>query len=529
MRDPRRRRRAGTRHPLGRHLNETVRVSPAVAARRALWGVTAVAWLGVLRLAVAFLHNELQWEYVASHSRADAPWYYRLAGVWGGGEGSLLLFAAVVGAVACIAARRVQRPAALWTATFSVAGLVLLDLLAASPFHRLDVPAVRGFGLTPILEHPAMAIHPPLLYVGLGCTLAAAMVALDGGDPAAWLRATVAVTTLAMTIGALWSYVEQGWGGYWAWDPVENTSLLVWLAALVALHAGWRARGRVRLASVPWVLTLAGAALVRSGTAPSVHGFAEHAAVGWALLGGTVLTAALAWRLAPVDEAGARPWQPVAVVAMAAIAIVVALGTAYPVLADLLGNRRGAVRGEFFSRTVGPVALVALPFLILRLRIPRARLAHVGMLVLLAGVAASTFDRQATVVVRDGATVDAAGVAVTGHGVTVEPGPRFDVQQVVATLDVDGVRMRPALVAYPERGGVLAETAVDPGVWWDVQVALVDADDTGTATVKVHRRPLVWLLWLGAAVTAAGVLAPAGFRRRRTPPTRSLPTTAAGV
>ena len=502
------------------------------AARRAMALVTVALWLAVLRLGWAFLRSELQWEYVAGHSRVDAPWYYRLAGVWGGSEGSLLLFAAVLAVAAWFVAMRAERASTVLLGAASAGGIGLAGVVFASPFHRLDVPAVRGFGLTPILEHPAMAIHPPLLYAGLACSLAAAMAVVDGRSPTAWLRATLGLTTAAMALGGAWSYVEQGWGGYWAWDPVENTSLLVWLAALVALHAP---SGRW-LTTVPWLLTLAGAALVRSGSTPSVHGFASQVAVGWLLLAATLLSAAGLWWLLqgrrrdehghehepntvppgplPVPLAG----RVAPVVAGAAALVVVAAGTAYPVLADLFGARRGAVRGEFYARLLGPVALVVLPFLVLRLRRPSARLAHAGMVVLFVGVAATTFDREEMVIVGDGVTVRAAGLAVTGGGVSVEQGPRFDIEQVIATVEVDGTLMCPALVAYPERGGVLAETAVRPGLWEDVQVTLVDADDLGVVRVVVRRRPLMWLVWAGALLATVGALSPPRWGRRRRAP-----------
>ena len=485
-------------------------------ARAALYALTALVWLALARLAWAFLDSELHWRYVAQQSRSDAPWYYRLAGVWGGSEGSLLLFAGVLAAVACVAARSLQRPLAIWFGAGTVAAMVTIDLLFASPFGTLDTPALRGFGLTPILEHPAMAVHPPLLYVGLACSLAAAMAVLDGVPAAKWLRRTVALTTLAMALGALWSYVEQGWGGYWAWDPVENTSLLVWLAALVALHAP----AVRRLALLPWLFTLVGACLVRSGATPSIHGFAEQASVGWALVAVTAVSAPLLWWASrpPVEprDHPAAVGSSVPTIAGIAVLAVVALGTFAPLAIDVFGDQPAAVRGVFFSRTVGPVALVLLPFLVLRLRSPKARLVHAGAVMLVLGIGATTFDREATVGVGRDQRVVAAGLTVRGEGVTVEPGPRPDVQAVVATVVIDGHVMRPSLAAYPERGGVLAETAMVPGLWRDVQATLVSANDAGFARLVVRQRPLMWTVWLGATLVTVGALT-AGRQGRRRP------------
>ena len=510
--------------------DKTDRVRSTVVARNTLWAVTAAVWLAIGRLAVAFLGNELKWRYVAEQSRRDAPWYYRLAGVWGGSEGSLLLFAAIVGLVACIALRRAQRAVVGWFAAATVAALVLINLVFATPFGRLNAPAVRGFGLTPILEHPAMAVHPPLLYAGFGCAFAAALVALDGRDAAAWLRRTLAIVTLAMALGGLWSYVEQGWGGYWAWDPVENTSLLVWLGALIAIHIP----ARPRLALLAWVAVLAGAPLVRSGAVPSVHSFAEQASVGWALLLLSVASViALAFVHSHTDSARQRTnaegkgGDRVPAMIGAAVFALVAVGTFAPVLIDVVRSRPAVVRGEFFSRTVGPLALIAVPFLAWRLRLRRSRLVHIGALVLLIGIAASTFDRQELVTLAAGDSVNAAGLHVVNNGVDVEPGPRADVSQVVATLRVNGWVMRPALVAYPERGGVLAETEVVSRPWRDVQVTLVDANDLGTVRVIVRQRPLMWLVWLGALLTAVGALTPGWAARRhcRSAEPASLPAT----
>ena len=504
------------------------------------WAITGVVLVMLLRLSIAFLHNELSWRYVAEHSRRDAPWYYRLAGVWGGSQGSLLLFVAITALIVSIAVLQCRslRAATFGLTTLTV--LLLVNLSFASPFGRLRTPAVRGFGLTPILEHPAMAVHPPLLYVGLAATLAVGMAALDGRTAFGWLRASVGLITVAMALGAMWSYVEQGWGGYWAWDPVENTSLLVWLAALVALH---RPREpRLLLDAAPWVVALASAALVRSGSTPSIHGFAEQASIGWSLLGLTVatVTAVIVVRLQPQLQLQPQPRLqrhsgssgdtdlPVAprsstsptlvnnVLAVAAFAVIAA-GTLAPVAIDLFGDRPAAVRGVYFSRVVGPLALVALPFIAMRLRQGRGRLAHVGMLVLLAGIGASTFDREATIGIADGQVVEAAGLRVTGMGVRVVQGVRSDTQAVVADVVVDGHTMRPSLTAYPDRGGVLAETAMVTRPWRDVQVTLADATDDGLALITVRQRPLVWLIWLGAALTTIGAFSPQGRRldRRR--------------
>ncbi len=495
--------------------------TPIGAARGALWGVTAAVWLALARVAVAFLTSELSWRYVAEQSRRDAPWYYRLAGVWGGSEGSLLLFTGVVAAIVSIEARRCRRPSIVWAAAVTVVTLTFIDLAFASPFGTLDAPVLRGFGLTPILEHPAMAIHPPLLYVGLAATAAAAMAVLDGRSARSWLRTTVGLVTLAMALGGLWSYVEQGWGGYWAWDPVENTSLIVWMAALIALHGTGSGRRAMMAGAAPWVLALIGATLVRSGSTPSIHGFARQASVGWAMLALAAATAIVITvvivRASPGDTATRATNPALANTVLAGVALVVVFaGTVAPVLIDVVGDRPSAVRGVFFSRLVGPLALVAVPFVAMRLRHARGRLAHVGFLVLFVGIAASTFDRSATIGVHEGEVVTAAGMTVRGGPISVADGPRAGTQAVVAEVELDGHTLHPSLVAYPERGGVLAETAIVTRPWGDLQVTLNNATDTGLTSITVRSRPLVWLVWLGALITAAGALASEQLAHRRT-------------
>ena len=493
--------------------------------------LTAVVWLALARLGWAFLSGELQWRYVAEQTRTGAPWPYRLAGVWGGMEGSLLLFAGIVGVAATWAARRATT-AVRWAALVTVAALVAVDLLLASPFGRLDVPAVGGFGLTPILEHPAMTIHPPLLYAGLAATLGAAMAALSADQTSArrWLLVATGTLTAAMALGAAWSYLEQGWGGYWAWDPVENTSLLVWLAALAALHGvpGASTRVGVGMSALPWVLAVFGAVLVRSGTTPSIHGFAEQRGVGLALAVLAVATVAAVGTALVRVAAGVRPDdvpirrdpRPVTVVLLAAALVVVLAGTLLPVLADVTGDRPAAVRGEFYSRTIGPLALIGLPFLAARLRRRRgwSTVAHTGALVLLAGIAASTFDRVGTEPVAAGASASIAGTSVVNRGVVVEDGPRPGTDAVAADLLVDGHRMRPKIVTYPERGGRLAEIAARPGFITDVHAVLEGASDVGGVTVTVHVRRGMWMVWLGALLVTTGTLG-AATRRATSHPT----------
>jgi cytochrome c-type biogenesis protein NrfE len=485
-------------------------------------GIAAALWFLVVRLLAAFWRSDLTYEYVAGHSRRGAPFGYRLAAVWGGMEGSLLLFTAIVVTAGAIAARH-RAGSERWVMPAFAAAVALATLWIASPFDRLDVPAVEGFGLTPILQHPAMLVHPPLLYVGLAATLPAYL-----GSPHArrWLAAAMGLLTLAMLLGAGWSYVEQGWGGYWAWDPVENASLATWMATLVSLHGapGGVTRGgrrHVMLTRLPFVVALAGAAVARSGVAASVHSFAEAGDVGvtLALLALAAAIAAFVGLPARCTAERLDVWSATATVLSGAALAIVALLTAAPVLASS-GGDGARIAGTYFARLLAPVAAVALVALATmawraRRRVPPAGwVAHAGVLVLLVGVAGSSFSRAERVLIEPDSTRQVVGVTITNHGVAVTEDAGAGTSAVVADLTVNGERRAPSLVAHPARGGVLAETSLVSRPWRDVQVALVSADDAGRVVVVVRSKPLVQLVWIGAATVM--VAAALSCRRRRT-------------
>ncbi|MBS0552438.1 MAG: heme lyase CcmF/NrfE family subunit, partial [Proteobacteria bacterium] len=246
----------------------------------------------------AFITSDFSVEYVALHSNTATPLYYRITGVWGSHEGSLLLWALVL-AVWTVAVTVFSRhlPDVFLARVLGVLGCISVGFLAfllvtSNPFERLLPGAPEGRDLNPLLQDPGMIIHPPLLYmgyVGFSVAFAFAIAALlSGRMDAAWARWSRPWTTVAwvfltagITVGSGWAYYELGWGGWWFWDPVENASFMPWLLGTALIHslAVTEKRGAFRswtvlLAIGAFSLSLLGTFLVRSGVITSVHAFA---------------------------------------------------------------------------------------------------------------------------------------------------------------------------------------------------------------------------------------------------------------
>ena len=245
----------------------------------------------------AFLRSDFSFKLVAEGSSTDTPTFYKVTAMWATQDGSLLLWAlllSVFSSAVLFLTRRSLRDIAPWATAVlgAVAAFFLLLMLGwENPFTTLAVAPQEGAGLNPLLRHPAMMIHPPMLYtgyVGFSIPFAFAIGALitrhTGAD---WIRATRRFALIAWTflgtgimLGALWSYTELGWGGYWAWDPVENASLMPWLTGTAFLHSimvqekrGMLKVWNVSLIIATFVLALVGTFLVRSGILESIHAF----------------------------------------------------------------------------------------------------------------------------------------------------------------------------------------------------------------------------------------------------------------
>jgi cytochrome c-type biogenesis protein CcmF len=363
------------------------------SGRRAMYCLAGLTVAAFALLESAFLRSDFSYRVVAEASSTDTPTFYKVTALWSTQDGSLLLWATLLSlfasAVLFLTRRSLREIAPYATAVLGCVAAFFLLLMVGweSPFRTLASPPLEGAGLNPLLRHPAMMIHPPMLYtgyVGFSVPFAFAVGALvtrhTGAD---WIRATRRFTLIAWTflgtgimLGALWSYTELGWGGYWAWDPVENASLMPWLIGTAFLHSIMvqEKRGMLKvwnasLICATFVLALLGTFLVRSGILDSIHAFgASTIGVQFLVFIGlvTMLSVVLIISRLPDLRSEARLDSLLSREAffmlnnllLVGLCLVIFWGTFFPLISEALTGKESSVGPPWFSQLTTPLALM---------------------------------------------------------------------------------------------------------------------------------------------------------------------------
>ena len=387
----------GTMPIVGARSNDPVLMSMAVPTALAHFAFVAIAFGA---LAIAYVGSDFSVLNVFQNSNSAMPLIYRFSSVWGNHEGSMMLWVFILALFgASVAAFGTNLPAALKAYALAVQAWIavafhLFILITSNPFIRIPDPPLEGQDLNPILQDPGLAFHPPMLYlgyVGFSIVFSFAIGALlEGHIDAAWARwvrpwilGAWMCLTLGIAGGSYWAYYELGWGGFWFWDPVENASLMPWLAGTALLHSAvvMEKRGALKvwtilLAILTFSLSLIGTFLVRSGVLTSVHAFATDPTRGIFILAILVLfiggaLALYAWRapllkqgglFAPISREGALVFNNLFLTSACATVLV---GTLYPLALESLTGAKISVGPPFFNSTFGPLfipLILVMPF-----------------------------------------------------------------------------------------------------------------------------------------------------------------------
>jgi cytochrome c-type biogenesis protein CcmF len=382
---------------VGARKNDPVLMASAGPAALAQFCFVATAFAA---LTICYVRSDFSVLNVFENSHSAKPLVYKLSGLWGNHEGSMLLWVLILSLFGALVAlfggnlpARLKATVLAVQASIAVA-FILFILVTSNPFLRIPDPPFEGRDLNPILQDPGLAIHPPLLYlgyVGLSIAFSFAIAALiEGRIDAAWARWVRPWTllawmflTLGIAMGSYWAYYTLGWGGWWFWDPVENASLMPWLAATALLHSALVMEKRdalkvwtILLAILAFSLSLIGTFLVRSGVLTSVHAFATDPTRGVFILailvlfiGGSLALFALRAPMlkqgglfAPVSREGALVLNNLFLVSACAT---VFIGTLYPLALEALTGEKISVGAPFFNATFAPLfvpLLIAVPF-----------------------------------------------------------------------------------------------------------------------------------------------------------------------
>src|ERR1700756_542793 len=382
---------------VGARKNDPVLMASAGPAALAQFCFVATAFAALI---ICYVRSDFSVLNVFENSHSAKPLVYKLSGVWGNHEGSMLLWGFILSVFgALVALFGANLPARLKAHVLAVqssiaAAFLLFLLITSNPFLRIPEAPLEGRDLNPVLQDPGLAIHPPLLYVGyvgLSISFSFAIAALiDGRIDAAWARWVRPWTllawiflTLGIAMGSYWAYYTLGWGGWWFWDPVENASFMPWLAATALLHSALVMEKRdalkvwtILLAILAFSLSLIGTFLVRSGVLTSVHAFASDPMRGVFILailllfiGGSLALFALrapalkqGGLFAPVSREGALVLNNLFLVSACATVFV---GTLYPLALEALTGEKISVGAPFFNWTFAPLfipLLIAMPF-----------------------------------------------------------------------------------------------------------------------------------------------------------------------
>ena len=353
----------------------------------------ALTLVAFAMLLAVFARSDMSVALVFENSNSAKPFVYKIAGAWGNHEGSMLMWVtilAVAGAfLALLAHRTGERTmlAALGAQALLALGFYAFLLFASNPFARLWPAPPDGRGLNPLLQDPGLAFHPPTLYlgyVGLSVAFSLAVGALLTGEVDSrlaramrpWVLGAWILLTLGITAGSYWAYYELGWGGYWFWDPVENASLMPWLAATALLHSinVLAARGALKawtmmLAVIAFSMSMVGTFLVRSGILTSVHAFAIDPERGTFLLALLAIYVGAAFVLFALRGASLKEGAPFELVSretglvinnliLSVVLGVVFVGTLYPLFVEAVSGEKMSVGAPYFNAVAGPLALL---------------------------------------------------------------------------------------------------------------------------------------------------------------------------
>jgi cytochrome c-type biogenesis protein CcmF len=368
-------------------------------SRRAVYGLFALLTLCVVLIEIAFASDDFSFNIVQQHSSIETPTFYKLAAMWSSQEGSLLLWAwvlSIASSLALFATRNILREIVPY-ATAVMAGIaafftgLMLFAGGVNPFASLSPAPADGIGLNPLLQHPSMMIHPPMLYSGyVAFTIPFAFAVgalITRRLDADWIRATRRFALIAwallgfgLLLGARWSYTELGWGGYWAWDPVENAALMPWLMGTAFLHSIMvqEKRGMLKvwnacLIVATFSLALLGTFLVRSGVLQSIHAFGDStvgpyilALIAVVLVGSTALIVSRLDDLRSekrIDSLASR--EAVFLVnnfLLVALCVAIFWGTFFPLISELFTGDKASLAAPWFDRYTTPLAIVLVLF-----------------------------------------------------------------------------------------------------------------------------------------------------------------------
>jgi cytochrome c-type biogenesis protein CcmF len=583
----------------------------------------------------AYVTSDFSVANVYENSHSAKPLLYKITGVWGNHEGSMVLWVFILSLFgAAVAWFGNNLPPALRARVLAVQGMIglgflLFILLTSDPFTRISPAPLDGRGLNPVLQDPGLAFHPPFLYlgyVGFSVAFAFAVAALiEGRVDAAWARwvrpwtlAAWCALTIGIAMGSWWAYYTLGWGGWWFWDPVENASFMPWLVGTALLHSAIVVEKRdalkswtILLAIITFSLSLIGTFLVRSGVLTSVHAFAVDPRRGLFILlllliaigGSLTLYAARAPALkggglfAPISREGALVLNNLL---LAVAAATVLFGTLYPLFSDQIGGPKLSVGAPYFdflfrfwmtplllALAVGPLlawkrgdllaalqrlwlagvvalAIILVAFYLTRggpvlsvlalglaawvftgalvewtervklarvtlaetwrraRHLPRAThgmtLAHIGMAVTVAGIAASAWQQEQIEVVKPGGDLPIAGYVLHLADVTKSDGPNFTAETAEITVSRGGHEvtvMHPQRRFFPLQQQATSVTSIHTTLLADLYVALGQDDGKGGWTIRAYWKPLVPWIWIGAVFMALGGVVSLSDRRWR--------------
>ncbi|MBK6768977.1 MAG: heme lyase CcmF/NrfE family subunit [Ardenticatenales bacterium] len=475
------------------------------SGRRALWLSAGLSTAAVAVLEISLYRHDFSIAYVWKTSSLTTPGLYLMTALWGGQEGSLLFWSWLLGVFLSIALARPWRADVGLLPWFAAVGAVIMSfflglvVFQANPFARLDVLPADGNGLNALLQHPGMAFHPPMLYLGftgLAVPYAFAVAALitrrlDASWLSAsrrWLLVAWLCLTIGLALGGRWAYDVLGWGGYWGWDPVENAGLLPWLTATAFLHSimaeerrGLFRTWNVALVLLTFCLSLIGTFLTRAGLVASVHAFAQSD-IGDSFLAFTILVVAgslalLVWRL-PLLRSTVRVESVVSreaaflgnnLLFMGAL-FAVFWGTTFPIISEWVTGQKVTIGPAYFNRLVLPI---------------------LGAAVLLMGIGPLVAWRRA----------DPRSVG------RLLARPAFLSLALVAALVAGGVRQPTALAGFAVSAFAGAATLVE--IARGVRARRRLGENVGTAFVRLvarnRRRYGGYIVHLGVVVLAVGI------------------------